>query len=140
MRRVGGKETDIRPNAYSPGGFHPVHIGDLYNNRYLVLRKLGYGISSTVWLVLHVYRKKYYAMKVLSAEYGGTYGPILEDEILHCLRAGEHHICLVFVVMGETLRGFAKRLRARSEQGVSAKFVKKIVKQLLLALDNSHNG
>ena len=36
---------------YRPGGFHPVHLGEIYNNKYLVLRKLGYGSFSTVWLV-----------------------------------------------------------------------------------------
>jgi hypothetical protein len=38
-------------DAYRPGGFHPVFIGDVYNNRYEILRKIGYGGYSTVWLV-----------------------------------------------------------------------------------------
>ena len=37
--------------AYYPGGFHPVYIGDLFNGRYEVLNKIGYGVYSTVWLV-----------------------------------------------------------------------------------------
>jgi hypothetical protein len=37
--------------AYRPGGFHPVYIGDVFNDRYKVLNKIGYGIYSTVWLV-----------------------------------------------------------------------------------------
>jgi hypothetical protein len=38
--------------AYDPEGLHPVHIGDmLRNGRYRVLRKLGYGVESTTWLV-----------------------------------------------------------------------------------------
>lgn len=36
---------------YYPGGFHPVYIGDVYDNRYEVLNKIGYGVYSTVWLV-----------------------------------------------------------------------------------------
>jgi serine/threonine-protein kinase SRPK3 len=36
---------------YLPGDLHPVSLGELYNNKYLVLRKLGYGRYSTVWLV-----------------------------------------------------------------------------------------
>lgn len=32
------------------GGYHPVRIGDLFNNRYHVVRKLGWGHFSTVWL------------------------------------------------------------------------------------------
>jgi hypothetical protein len=38
-------------DAYRPGGFHPVFMGDVYNNRYEILRKIGYGQYSTVWLV-----------------------------------------------------------------------------------------
>lgn len=37
--------------AYRPGGFHPVYIGDIYNERYKILNKIGYGAYSTVWLV-----------------------------------------------------------------------------------------
>ena len=32
------------------GGYHPVRLGDLFNNRYSILRKLGWGHFSTVWL------------------------------------------------------------------------------------------
>ena len=35
---------------YRVGGFHPVELGDVLNARYRVLRKLGYGCYSTVWL------------------------------------------------------------------------------------------
>jgi non-specific serine/threonine protein kinase len=36
---------------YRPGKFHPVDLGDRFKNgRYRILRKLGYGAYSTVWL------------------------------------------------------------------------------------------
>lgn len=38
-------------DKYCEGGFHPVRIGELYASKYSVLRKLGYGQYSTVWLV-----------------------------------------------------------------------------------------
>nr|CAD7398573.1 unnamed protein product [Timema cristinae] len=34
----------------SESGYHPVKIGDLFHNRYHVIRKLGWGHFSTVWL------------------------------------------------------------------------------------------
>lgn len=37
--------------SYSVGGFHPVRLGEVYGSHYKVLRKLGYGSYSTVWLV-----------------------------------------------------------------------------------------
>jgi serine/threonine-protein kinase SRPK3 len=36
---------------YRPGGYHPVSIGDDFNGgRYVIVRKLGWGHFSTVWL------------------------------------------------------------------------------------------
>lgn len=35
---------------YKLGGYHPVSIGDRFNHRYIVLKKLGWGHFSTVWL------------------------------------------------------------------------------------------
>ena len=36
---------------YRPGGYHPVHLGDAFHNgQYKVIRKLGDGSYSTVWL------------------------------------------------------------------------------------------
>lgn len=32
------------------GGYHPVQIGNSFNNRYKVIKKLGWGHFSTVWL------------------------------------------------------------------------------------------
>ncbi|EAN31997.1 Protein kinase domain protein [Theileria parva strain Muguga] len=37
-------------NSYVPGGYHPVAIGEVYNNRYKIEAKLGWGYFSTVWL------------------------------------------------------------------------------------------
>ena len=36
---------------YVKGGYHPVKIGDTFSDdRYIVVRKLGWGHFSTVWL------------------------------------------------------------------------------------------
>jgi serine/threonine-protein kinase SRPK3 len=35
---------------YTTGAFHPVFIGDVYNARYKIVRKLGCGSHATVWL------------------------------------------------------------------------------------------
>ena len=36
--------------GYRKGGYHPVTVGEIYNNRYEIIRKLGWGHFSTVWL------------------------------------------------------------------------------------------
>lgn len=40
---------------YCKGGYHPVRIGDVFNEgAYVVVRKLGWGHFSTVWLAKDV--------------------------------------------------------------------------------------
>lgn len=39
-----------RVPSYASTRFYPVTLGDIYKKRYEVLAKLGFGISSTVWL------------------------------------------------------------------------------------------
>lgn len=43
-------EENLR--QYRVGGYHPVSIGDIFDGRYEVVRKLGFGQRATVWLVL----------------------------------------------------------------------------------------
>ena len=50
---------------YHPGGYHPVHLGNVFNNQYKVLRKLGEGSYSTVWLA----RDLKYVLPTLSSRY-----------------------------------------------------------------------
>lgn len=35
---------------YDPRLFYPVRIGEVFDNRYQVVAKLGYGTTSTTWL------------------------------------------------------------------------------------------
>lgn len=43
--------VEERPWQYEePYFFHPVKVGDVYNERYKVIRKLGNGTYSTCWL------------------------------------------------------------------------------------------
>ena len=35
---------------YHAERFYPVRLGEIYNERYQVLAKLGFGTTSTVWL------------------------------------------------------------------------------------------
>ncbi|CAG5988353.1 unnamed protein product [Menidia menidia] len=71
-------EEQEDPSDYRKGGYYPVTIGDLFNGRYHVVRKLGWGHFSTVWLCwdLHVvalhelykYINKYYDQIIMSLE------------------------------------------------------------------------
>lgn len=46
----GSDEEQEDDTQYCRGGYHPVVIGDVFDNRYRVVRKLGWGHFSTVWL------------------------------------------------------------------------------------------
>ena len=42
-------EEETLPD-YLKERYYPVHIGEVFNSRYQVITKLGFGSSSTVWL------------------------------------------------------------------------------------------
>ncbi|EER03440.1 srpk, putative [Perkinsus marinus ATCC 50983] len=44
------ESDDEGTDGYKKGGYHAVHLGEIYNDRYKVLAKLGWGHFSTVWL------------------------------------------------------------------------------------------
>ncbi|KAE8398052.1 protein kinase [Aspergillus pseudonomiae] len=71
------------PDYYKAGGFHPISLGDSFQNgQYTILRKLGYGQYSAVWLARDAKHQKYVALKVLRADYYGGSHDIFEREIL----------------------------------------------------------
>lgn len=46
------EEEEEDRKDYCKGGYHPVHVGEKYKDgQYCVIRKLGWGHFSTVWLV-----------------------------------------------------------------------------------------
>nr|XP_019044529.1 CMGC/SRPK protein kinase [Kwoniella bestiolae CBS 10118]OCF23459.1 CMGC/SRPK protein kinase [Kwoniella bestiolae CBS 10118] len=144
---------------YRPGGYHPVNIGDEFNNgRYMIVRKLGWGHFSTVWLARDDHTKRHVALKVVKSD--GHYTETALDEIQLLQRvvtssqthAGRchvvglvdnfrhtgpngSHVCMVFEVLGENLLGLIKRYQHR---GVPQHIVKQIAKQVLLGLDYLH--
>ncbi|KMP04626.1 hypothetical protein CIRG_04307 [Coccidioides immitis RMSCC 2394] len=56
-------------SSYSPNHFYPVRLGEIFNERYQVVAKLGFSSNSTIWLAkdLHQWRwrsARYVAVKV----------------------------------------------------------------------------
>ncbi|RMD40521.1 hypothetical protein DV735_g4594, partial [Chaetothyriales sp. CBS 134920] len=144
---------------YCKGGYHPVHVGETYNNgRYVVIRKLGWGHFSTVWLSRDTTTGKHVALKVVRSAAHYTETAIDEIKLLNrvvqanpnhpgrryvvsLLDSFEHkgpnglHVCMVFEVLGENLLGLIKRWNHR---GIPMPLVKQITKQVLLGLDYLH--
>ena len=49
---------------YKPDGYHPVHIGEILLERYVIMQKLGYGHFSTAWLALDSKYGNYVCIKI----------------------------------------------------------------------------
>ena len=49
---------------YKIGGYHPIHVGEILLDRYVIIQKLGWGHFSTVWLTKDLKFNNYVAMKV----------------------------------------------------------------------------
>lgn len=57
-----------RLERYRPGGYHPIHIGDVLKGRYRVVHKLGHGAYSTIWLSRDEHQAVYVAVKISTGD------------------------------------------------------------------------
>lgn len=88
-------DEDEGEDGYKPGGYHPVKVAEVYNQRYIVIKKLGWGHFSTVWMVKD--RKasqsesknnnpvQYFALKVQKSAEHYTEAAMDEVELLDCV-------------------------------------------------------
>ncbi|PVU85838.1 hypothetical protein BB559_006751 [Furculomyces boomerangus] len=139
------EEEDIED--YKKGGYHSVTIGEEFkNHRYKIVRKLGWGHFSTVWLAYDKNNDCHVALKIVKS--ASHYTDAARDEIKLCERAAntsvshighnhviqlldsfEHsgpngiHVCMVFEVLGENLlfllrnaKKYSNRLALKPDQ------------------------
>ncbi|XP_018108148.1 SRSF protein kinase 2 isoform X2 [Xenopus laevis] len=152
-------EEQEDPADYCKGGYHPVKIGDLFNGRYHVIRKLGWGHFSTVWLCWDMQGKRFVAMKVVKSAQHYTETALDEIKLLRCVRESDPrdpnkdmvvqliddfkisgmngmHVCMVFEVLGHHL---LKWIIKSNYQGLPIRCVKSIIHQVLQGLDYLHS-
>ncbi|XP_066210431.1 SRSF protein kinase 2 isoform X2 [Saccopteryx leptura] len=152
-------EEQEDPADYCKGGYHPVKIGDLFNGRYHVIRKLGWGHFSTVWLCWDMQGKRFVAMKVVKSAQHYTETALDEIKLLKCVRESDPsdpnkdmvvqliddfkisgmngiHVCMVFEVLGHHL---LKWIIKSNYQGLPVRCVKSIIRQVLQGLDYLHS-
>ncbi|KAI1890516.1 hypothetical protein AGOR_G00154500 [Albula goreensis] len=151
-------EEQEDPNDYCKGGYHHVKIGDLFNGRYHVIRKLGWGHFSTVWLAWDIQGKRFVAMKVVKSAEHYTETALDEIKLLRSVRNTDPndpsrekvvqllddfkisgvngtHVCMVFEVLGHHL---LKWIIKSNYQGLPLPCVKSIIRQVLQGLDYLH--
>lgn len=146
------------PSDYKPGGYHPVRLGDMLHGRYHVVRKLGWGHFSTVWLCWDVTGKQFVALKIVKSASHYTETALDEIKLLKCVRDSDdadkyrertvqllddfvisgvngEHVCMVFEVLGHHL---LKLIIRSNYQGIPLQNVKSIIRQVLEGLDYLH--
>lgn len=144
---------------YKKGGYHCVLLGDYYCNRYEIIRKIGWGHFSTVWLINDQQKKSYSALKVVKSS--SHYTEAALDEIkmlkkvykadsshngyLHVIHllddfkivgANGLHIAMVFELLGCNL---LKLIVQTDYKGLPLNKVKTIINQTLLGLSYLHD-
>ena len=75
---------------YKIGGYHPVHVGEIMINRYVIVQKLGWGHFSTVWLARDNMYNTYVALKVQKSASHYTEAAYDEVEILDVVAKNAH--------------------------------------------------
>ncbi|KAI9338575.1 kinase-like domain-containing protein [Zopfochytrium polystomum] len=152
-------EEEEDAEDYVKGGYHPVSIGDRYKeNRYTVLRKLGWGHFSTVWLAMDHQIHRPVALKIVKSAQHYTETAMDEIKLLDKVvnanplsdqrqyvvelvdwfkHKGPHgtHVAMGFEVLGPNLLTLIRQYHHR---GIPASIVKRITKQVLMGLDYLH--
>jgi serine/threonine protein kinase len=79
-------EEQEAASDYTKGGYHPVRISEILNGRYYMIRKLGWGHFSTVWLSWDLLSKRFVALKVVKSADHFTETALDEIKLLKCVR------------------------------------------------------
>lgn len=157
-RKESDDEEQEDPADYCKGGYHPIRIGDVFEGRYNVIRKLGWGHFSTVWLCWDSQLKRFVALKVVKSACHYTETALDEIKLLRCVRESDPtdpsgnkvvqllddfkisgingtHVCMVFEVLGHNL---LKLILRSNYEGIPLMNVKTIVRQVLQGLHYLH--
>ncbi|TRY56946.1 hypothetical protein DNTS_023880, partial [Danionella cerebrum] len=131
-----------------PADYCRVRIGDLFNNRYHVIRKLGWGHFSTVWLCWDTQEKRFVALKVVKSAQHYTETALDEIKLLRCVRDTDPDdpnkdmvVQLIddFKISGVLGHHLLKWIIKSNYQGLPLVCVKSIIRQVLQGLDYLHS-
>ncbi|CCH47007.1 Serine/threonine-protein kinase [Wickerhamomyces ciferrii] len=141
------EEVDLKneedENDYCYGGYHPVEIHEVLNQNYQILRKLGWGHFSTVWLAYDKRHDNHVAIKIVRSQSHYTQAALDEIKILdiinkknpnhpgydHLIKLHDwfyhngpngKHVCMVFEVLGENMLGLINKFNSESNSNPSS--------------------
>ncbi|KAA1475199.1 kinase-like protein [Dentipellis sp. KUC8613] len=158
----GFPEEDLRQGGKDNPGYFPVWLGRQFDRgRYSILRKLGWGSRSSVWLAKDIKSDRFVALKILTCRATAALqasGDQQASDELHMLEKiasdskhcpvlygsfefkGPHgkHLCLVTEVLGFSLRAICG-VEENDDKRLSMRLTKRIAKQMLLGLEHLHD-
>ncbi|KAG6126505.1 hypothetical protein E4U35_006839 [Claviceps purpurea] len=143
---------------YDASHFYPVKIGEIFRDRYQVVGKLGFGITSTVWLARDLFECRHVAVKIFGESEVMSFQQELELNAYkrikntsidhpgrHALRSlldsfdidgpNGRHLCLVHQPLWESVLDLRHR---NPVQKLPKPVVACVLKRLFLALDFLH--
>uniref|UniRef100_A0A1I8A4C7 non-specific serine/threonine protein kinase n=1 Tax=Steinernema glaseri TaxID=37863 RepID=A0A1I8A4C7_9BILA len=153
-------EEQEDPRDYRRGGYHHVRIGEVFHQRYHVIRKLGWGHFSTVWLCWDTKDQRFVALKIVKSAQHYTDAALDEVKLLLCVckqtndngysdrvvqmydefqieGPNGRHVCMVFEVLGCNL---LKLIIRSNYQGLPLGKVRVIARQVLEGLQHLHDN
>ncbi|CZT11199.1 related to protein kinase [Rhynchosporium graminicola] len=141
--------------------FYPMTLGEVINQKYKVVAKLGFGSASTIWCCHDLVTSKYAALKIYAHDLvsedefdneaaiykhlstagnpdhpGRIYVRTIQDSFFTRSRAGKLHQCLVHDLLSNDILSLRY---ARSDRKLPEAMLKQILIHLLLALDFLHS-
>ncbi|KAL5345264.1 hypothetical protein ACLOAV_009634 [Pseudogymnoascus australis] len=141
--------------------FYPMTLGEVINEKYKVVAKLGFGSASTIWCCRNLHTDKYAALKIYAHDLvaedeidnetaiykhlstvgnpnhpGKAYVRTIQDSFSITSRAGNHHQCLVHEVLSNDILSLRY---TRPDCKLPEVMLKQILIHLLLALDFLHS-
>lgn len=84
-------EEQEASSDYNKGGYYPVKISQILIGRYYMIRKLGWGHFSTVWLSWDLQDKRFVAIKVVKSADHFTETALDEVKLLKCIRDSDRN-------------------------------------------------
>ncbi|KAI1198338.1 kinase-like protein [Nemania serpens] len=146
-------------DLYNEGGHHPVNLGDVLNDRYEVVHKLGIGGFGLVWLCRDTMENRWRAIKIMAAEQSKDcneeriYSHLLKQSSSKNLRK-EHlalpseqfwidgpngrHYCLALPVLGPTVADWLYVVRKNSNPEQLLNYVLSACRQIAQGVHTLH--
>jgi serine/threonine-protein kinase SRPK3 len=147
---------DESQSEYKKGGYHPACIGDKYNDRYIIEKKLGFGYFSTVWLASDQTRSdddphKIVAIKISKSR--ESFQEAAKEEMKFLQTLHQHlftvglldqfiiygpngkHYCLVFEPMWKDLYYLIRKF---NHKGFPIRLIKVLAYQILCGVEYMH--